>query len=102
MRTISMALMMAALTLSYLAARAQGQSARTAIVGGTIVDGNGGPPIADGVVLIDGARIAAVGPRSAVAIPADARQLAARGRWVLPGLIDTNVHLSLYGGQNDR
>jgi len=102
MRTMSMALMMAALTLSYPAARAQGQSARTAIVGGTIVDGNGGPPIADGVVLIDGARIAAVGPRSAVAIPADARQIAARGRWVLPGLIDTNVHLSLYGGQNER
>jgi len=50
MRTMSMALMMAALTLSYPAARAQGQSARTAIVGGTIVDGNGGPPIADGVV----------------------------------------------------
>jgi imidazolonepropionase-like amidohydrolase len=74
----------------------------TAIVGGTLVDGNGGPPVADAVVLIDGARITAVGPRGAVPIPAGARQIDARGRWVLPGLIDTNVHLSLYGGQNDR
>src|SRR6267378_5758108 len=44
----------------------------------------------------------AVGPRRTVTIPADARQIDARGRWILPGLIDTNVHLSLYGGQNDR
>jgi imidazolonepropionase-like amidohydrolase len=75
---------------------------RTAIVGGTLIDGNGGAPIADAVVLIDGARITAVGPRSAVPVPADARQIDARGRWIVPGLIDTNVHLSLYGGQNDR
>jgi imidazolonepropionase-like amidohydrolase len=76
--------------------------ASTAIVGGTVIDGNGGAPIADAVIVIDGARIRAIGPRSAVTIPADARQIDARGRWVIPGMIDTNVHLSLYGGQNDR
>jgi imidazolonepropionase-like amidohydrolase len=75
---------------------------RTAVVGGTLIDGNGGAPIADAVVLIDGVRITAVGARSAVPVPADARQIDARGRWIVPGLIDTNVHLSLYGGQNDR
>ena len=75
---------------------------RTAIVGGTLIDGNGGAPIADAVVLIDGARITAAGPRTAVPIPSEARQIDARGRWIVPGLIDTNVHLSLYGGQNDR
>jgi imidazolonepropionase-like amidohydrolase len=76
--------------------------ATVAIVGGTVIDGNGGTPIADAVVLIKGARISAVGPRSAVPIPADASQIDARGKWIIPGLIDTNVHLSLYGGQNDR
>jgi imidazolonepropionase-like amidohydrolase len=107
-RTISLGLTLAGLglTLQFPAARAQAraqaQSTRTAIVGGTVVDGNGGPPMADAVVLTSGARITAVGPRSAVAIPADAHQIDARGCWVLPGLIDTNVHLSLYGGQNDR
>ena len=35
-------------------------------------------------------------------IPAGATQIDARGRWIIPGMIDTNVHLSLYGGQNDR
>jgi imidazolonepropionase-like amidohydrolase len=77
-------------------------AAVVAIVGGTVIDGNGGTPIADAVVLMRGARISAVGPRSAVPIPADAGQIDARGKWVIPGLIDTNVHLSLYGGQNDR
>jgi imidazolonepropionase-like amidohydrolase len=82
---------------------AQTPSATTvAIVGGTLIDGNGGTPVSDAVVLVKGARISAVGPRGAVAIPADASQIDARGRWIVPGFIDTNVHLSLYGGQNDR
>jgi imidazolonepropionase-like amidohydrolase len=74
----------------------------TAIVGGTVIDGSGGPPTTDGVVLLTGSRLTAVGPRSTLSIPAGATQIDARGRWILPGLIDTNVHLSLYGGQNDR
>jgi len=89
-------------TLHISAAQTPAPVARTAIVGGTVVDGNGGPPIADAVILIEGARVAAVGPRSAIPIPADARQIDAHGQWIVPGLIDTNVHLSLYGGQNDR
>jgi imidazolonepropionase-like amidohydrolase len=95
----------AALVVSAVALTAQDRPAPqgvTAIVGGTVIDGNGGPPVADAVVLIAGSRITAVGTRSAVPIPAGARQIDAHGRWILPGLIDTNVHLSLYGGQNDR
>src|SRR5262245_23887179 len=84
------------------AAQRQTASATTALVGGTVVDGNGGAPLADAVVVVNGSRIAAVGPRGSVAIPADATQVDLRGRWVVPGLVDTNVHLSLYGGQNDR
>ena len=74
----------------------------TAIVGGTLIDGNGGPPIADAVVLLSGSRIVSAGPRRSVPIPAGATEIDARGRWIVPGFIDTNVHLSLYGGQNDR
>ena len=64
-----------------------------AFIGGTVVDGNGAAPIRDGVVLIDGAKIRAVGPRSRVAIPADAERVDVTGKFVLPGLIDGNVHL---------
>ena len=109
MLVITRSLLPAVVTLAALGvastrhlAHAQAPAAsRAAIVGGTLIDGNGGAPLPDAVVLMDGARITAVGSRS-VAIPADARQIDARGQWVLPGLVDTNVHLSLYGGQNDR
>jgi imidazolonepropionase-like amidohydrolase len=81
---------------------AQPASTVTAIVGGTVIDGTGGPPAKDVVVLLTGARITAIGPRNTVPIPPGATEIDARGRWILPGLVDTNVHLSLYGGQNDR
>src|SRR5439155_942711 len=74
----------------------------TVLVGGTVIDGNGGAPTPDAIVVMGDGRIMAVGARGRVAIPADARPVDARGQWILPGLIDTNVHLSLYGGQNDR
>src|SRR6185312_1970301 len=74
----------------------------TAIVGATLVDGRGGPPVADAVVVLSGSRIVSAGPRRSVAVPAGATEIDARGRWLVPGFIDTNVHLSLYGGQNDR
>ncbi len=73
-----------------------------AITGGTIIDGNGGAPVSDGVVVVSGTRITAAGPRSAVAIPAGATAIDARGKFIVPGLIDTNVHLSLYGGIGER
>ncbi len=64
-----------------------------AVVGGTVIDGNGGAPLANGVVLIEGRKIAAVGPAAAVRIPAKARRIQAEGKYVIPGLIDANVHL---------
>ena len=51
-------------------ARAADPSAKPtlALVGGRIIDGYEGTPIEDGVVLIAGERIVAVGPRSRVAV----------------------------------
>jgi imidazolonepropionase-like amidohydrolase len=96
-------LSIAAITaLLFAHASAQPASAVTALVGGTVIDGNGGPPLADAVVLLSGERITAVGTRAAVRVPAGATTLDTRGHWIIPGMIDTNVHLSLYGGQNDR
>ncbi|MYB07843.1 MAG: amidohydrolase family protein [Gemmatimonadetes bacterium] len=69
-----------------------------AIVGATIIDGNGGPPLTDGTLVTRGDRIAAVGPRASVEIPEGATVIDGAGRYVTPGFIDTNVHLSLYSG----
>jgi imidazolonepropionase-like amidohydrolase len=66
----------------------------TAIVGATVVDGTGGEPIADGVIVLRGPRIVAVGRADQVAVPHDAMVIDGRGKTILPGLIDMHVHLS--------
>ena len=65
-----------------------------ALVGATLIDGAGGPPLPDAAVLLDGERIAAVGPRGAVAIPPQAEEIDLSGLTLLPGLIDTHDHLA--------
>ena len=75
----------------------QSQSVTLAITGGRILDGYGGPPIENGVILVSGDRITAVGPASAVAVPAGVRTIDANGMTVLPGLIDMHVHLQILG-----
>jgi imidazolonepropionase-like amidohydrolase len=82
--------------------RLAAQSAVFAVVGGTLIDGNGGAPIADSAIVVSEGRLAAVGPRASVPVPAGARVIDASGKFVMPGLVDTNVHLSLYGGVADR
>ena len=64
-----------------------------ALTGATIIDGNGGAPISNGVVVVSAKKITAVGPRSSVSIPAGARRVDVAGKYVMPGLMDGNVHL---------
>ena len=66
-----------------------------AIIGGLLIDGNGGTPVKNSVVLLKGNRIVKVGPRSRVRIPPGTEVIDASGRTVLPGLINSNCHLTL-------
>ena len=72
------------------------------IVGATLIDGTGGAPVRDAVVVLRDGKIEAAGPRSRVPVPAGIDTLDARGCWVLPGLIDTHVHFSQTGGADGR
>jgi imidazolonepropionase-like amidohydrolase len=69
----------------------------TAIVGATIIDGNGGPPLEGATIVWTGNRITAVGTASSVDVPDGAHVIDGSGKFVTPGYIDSNVHLSLYG-----
>jgi imidazolonepropionase-like amidohydrolase len=69
-------------------------SATLAIVGGTVFPQPYAPPIEDGVVLVVDGRIAAVGSRSEVEIPADAEVVDAAGGSVLPGFWNLHVHFT--------
>jgi imidazolonepropionase-like amidohydrolase len=68
-----------------------------AIVGGFLIDGFGGPPLPDSVVLVKGDQIVAVGQEGRLSVPAGARVIDANGYTVMPGLIDTHVHLDILG-----
>jgi imidazolonepropionase-like amidohydrolase len=68
-----------------------------ALVGGRLIDGNGGPPVANSVILIDGDRITAVGTTASLPIPAGAETISTEGMDVLPGLWDMHVHLMIDG-----
>ncbi len=63
-----------------------------AIIGGTLIDGTGAPPIPDAAVVIHNGRIVAVGPRAKVKIPRKAHFVDARGKTILPGLWDMHAH----------
>ncbi|HEX9158220.1 MAG TPA: amidohydrolase family protein [Syntrophales bacterium] len=74
-----------------------GQTRPLAITGVKIIDGTGGAPIPDGIVIIEAGRITKVGTRAAVTIPAGTGVLEAAGKFLLPGLIDAHVHLEEVG-----
>ena len=75
----------------------QRTSAVKALVGGTLIDGFGGRPIRNSVVLIEGERISAVGQVGALAVPPGAEVISTEGMSVLPGLWDMHVHLMING-----
>ncbi|MEX1183809.1 MAG: amidohydrolase family protein [Gemmatimonadota bacterium] len=73
------------------------ESGPVAIVGATVIDGTGAAPMSDATILISGGRITAIGPRSQVDVPLGAQTVDGTGKYVVPGFIDANVHMSLYG-----
>ena len=95
-------LLLAAGIAACLAAPLAANAQDVAIAGATLIDGNGGPAISNAVIVIRGDRISAIGARGDVSVPKGATVIDAAGRYVVPGFIDTNVRLSLYGGMRDR
>jgi imidazolonepropionase-like amidohydrolase len=59
-------------------------------------EGTGATPIQNATVLIKDKRITALGPRDKVSVPAGANVIDGAGKFVTPGFIDTNVHISMY------
>jgi imidazolonepropionase-like amidohydrolase len=68
-----------------------------ALVGGTLIDGYGGRPLRNSVVIVEGERITAVGAVATLPIPNGAEVISTEGMSVLPGLWDMHVHLMLNG-----
>jgi imidazolonepropionase-like amidohydrolase/Tol biopolymer transport system component len=63
-----------------------------AFMGGRVVTMNGDEVIEDGVVVVEGNRIRAVGRRGQVPVPAGAKVIDVSGKTVLPGFVDAHYH----------
>src|ERR1700720_3818057 len=59
-----------------------------AIIGAVLIDGRGGPPLTDSLVVVSGDRIRTVAPRTEVAVPAEADQINGAGKFLVPALVD--------------
>jgi imidazolonepropionase-like amidohydrolase len=74
-----------------------------AIVGGWLIDGTGQVPYSDAVIILAGDKIQAVGRRGRISIPPNIETIDARGKTILPGIIDAHNHLEGLGlGEDDR
>lgn len=68
-----------------------------ALIGGTLIDGFGGKPLHNSVVLLRGERIEKIGTVETLPVPAAYDRISTEGMTVMPGIWDMHVHL-LYGG----
>lgn len=72
-------------------------TAGLALVGGRVLDGYGGPVLEDGVIVVDGDRIVAIGRIGEVEVPDGVEVVDTEGMTVMPGLFDMHVHLAILG-----
>jgi imidazolonepropionase-like amidohydrolase len=76
--------------------------ATLAFVGGTVIDGSGGDPMENAVVLVRGDRIQCVGTPDDCPAPDGATVVDVTGRFLTPGLVDAHVHFSQTGWLDGR
>ncbi len=94
LKSVAVGLVAAVAVIAAMDATAAGKKA---LVGGRLVDGLSGPPIADSVILIDGDVIEAVGSIDSLPVPPGYERISTEGMSVLPGLWEMHAHLMLTG-----
>lgn len=72
---------------------ARGEKVIHAIKARRLIDGRGGDPIEAALMLVEGKRIRSVGSAAQIEIPEGAEIIDASDKTLMPGLIDTHVHI---------
>jgi imidazolonepropionase-like amidohydrolase len=73
-----------------------------ALTGGVLIDGRGGVPVEDSVVIIRDGVIECAGASGDCGIPEEAETIDTSGRWITPGLVDAHVHYGQTGWADAR
>ena len=87
---MKLSLQLLSISLLSLVITVNGQDKITAYTNAVIINGNGGNPIENGNVIVQGELILSVGK---VDVPKGAEVINLRGKTVMPGLADMHVHL---------
>lgn len=61
--------------------------------GATLIDGTGAPPLENSVIVIEGNEFSLVGSEKDINIPEGANIIDAQGKYIIPGMMDANIHL---------
>jgi imidazolonepropionase-like amidohydrolase len=75
------------------ASHTSAQSSVTVYEGARLITGDGSAPIENATLVVDGARFTQVGRAGQVKVPAGATRVNLAGKTVMPGIIDTHVHI---------
>lgn len=67
----------------------------------TLIDGTGAPPRPHMTVLVNGSMISGIFPAAEAPIPASAEVVDLSGQYLIPGLINTHIHLPMLGWTRD-
>ena len=102
MRTIvpiMRAMVLTLCTLFCLPLVSQAQSMRTVVLrGARVIDGTGGHPLDNAVIVIREGHIAACGPASVTPAPVGSKIIDYRGKTIIPGLISDHSHVGVVDG----
>src|SRR5688500_6688552 len=75
------------------ASHTSAQSSVTVYEGARLITGDGSAPIENATLVVDGARFTQVGRAGQVKVPAGATRVNLAGKTVMPGIIDSHVHI---------
>ncbi|HLB82522.1 MAG TPA: amidohydrolase family protein [Gemmatimonadales bacterium] len=70
-----------------------------ALEGATLIDGSGGEPIKDALVLVQHGHIQAVARVNEIRVPRGAQVVNLIGKTIIPGLIDAHAHVERWAAQ---
>jgi imidazolonepropionase-like amidohydrolase len=96
----NLALPLALVAVAILGACSKSDDRPLAITHVTVIDATGAPPRPDMTVVVVGHRISAIDPSSSASIPFRAQTIDATGNFLIPGLVDSHLHLTGAGEPN--